>query len=80
MALYTVQQWCKRTDLSINPDKMVIVPFTRKRTIKNLREPTLFNKTIQFSDDVKYLGLVLEKGMTWKGQLAKVINKAYKAF
>jgi hypothetical protein len=38
MALYTVQRWCERTDLSINPDKTVIVPFTRKRVIKNLKE------------------------------------------
>jgi hypothetical protein len=80
MALYTVQRWCERTDLSINPDKTVIVTFTRKRSIENLREPTVFNKTIQFSHDVKYLGLVLGKGLTLKGQLAKVINKAYKAF
>jgi hypothetical protein len=56
MALYTVQRWCERTDLSINPDKTVTVPFTMKRAIKSLREPTLFNKIIQFSDGVKYLG------------------------
>jgi hypothetical protein len=55
-----------RADLSINPNKTVIVPFTRKRKI-NLREPILFNKTIQFSDNVKYLGLLLDKGLTWKG-------------
>jgi hypothetical protein len=64
MALYTVERWCERTDLSINPDKTVIVPFTRKRAIKSLTELTLFNKTIQFSDGVKYLGLVLDKGLT----------------
>jgi Reverse transcriptase (RNA-dependent DNA polymerase). len=29
-ALTTVQQWCYRNQLSINPQKMVIVPFTRK--------------------------------------------------
>jgi hypothetical protein len=29
-ALSMVQQWCDRTQLSINPQKMVIVPFTRK--------------------------------------------------
>jgi hypothetical protein len=28
-----VQQWCDRTQLSINPQKMVIVPFTRKEII-----------------------------------------------
>jgi hypothetical protein len=35
--LCTVQQWCKRTKLSINPNKTVIIPFTEKRTIRNLR-------------------------------------------
>jgi hypothetical protein len=29
--LNTAQQWCDRTELFINPQKMVIVPFTRKR-------------------------------------------------
>ena len=31
-----VQQWCDRTQLSINPQKMVIVPFTKKRDLRNL--------------------------------------------
>jgi hypothetical protein len=30
-SLSMVQQWCKSTQLSINPQKMVVVPFTRKR-------------------------------------------------
>jgi len=30
-ALNVVQHWCNRTQLSINPQNMVIVPFTRKR-------------------------------------------------
>jgi hypothetical protein len=29
---------------------------------------------------VKYLGVTLDKGMTWKKQLDKVTDKAYKAF
>jgi hypothetical protein len=36
-ALHTVQQWYERTNLSINPNKTVIIPFTRKRTIRDLR-------------------------------------------
>jgi retron-type reverse transcriptase len=35
--LQTVQQWCKRTNLSINPNKMVIILFTSKRDIRGLR-------------------------------------------
>jgi hypothetical protein len=33
-ALCTVKQWCEKTKLSINPNKTVIMPFTRKRNIK----------------------------------------------
>jgi hypothetical protein len=64
-ALHIVQQWCERTNLSINPNKMVIIPFTRKRNTKGLKTPILFNTTIQLSSEVKYLGLTLDKGQTW---------------
>jgi hypothetical protein len=40
-ALSIVKQWCERTQLSINPHKMVVVPFTRKRDLRGLKEPTL---------------------------------------
>jgi hypothetical protein len=78
-ALYSFQQWCERTNLSINPNKTVIISFTRKRNIKGLKEQILFSKTIQLSNEVKYLGITLDKGLIWKKQLDKAISKAYKA-
>jgi hypothetical protein len=66
--------------LSINPIETVIIPFTRKRNIRGLKEPILFNDAIQLSSEVKYLGLILDKGLTWKRQLDSVINKTYRAF
>jgi hypothetical protein len=78
-ALCTVQQRCERTNLSIKPSKMIIIPFTRQRNIKARKEPTLLNKTIQLSSEAKYLGLMLDKGLTWKKHLDKVISMAYKA-
>jgi hypothetical protein len=62
-ALSTVKKWCEKTNLSINPTKTVIIPFTRKREIKGLKEPILFNKTIQLSSEVTYLGVTLDKGL-----------------
>jgi hypothetical protein len=59
---------------------MVVMPFTRKGDIKGLREQILFSKRIQLSSEVKYLGVTLDKGLTWKKQLHKVSDKAYKAF
>jgi hypothetical protein len=75
-ALCTVQQWCKRTNLPINPNKTVIILFTRMRDIRGLQEPILFNNTIQLSSEVKYLGLILDKELMWKKQLDSDINKA----
>jgi hypothetical protein len=53
-ALCTVLKWCEKTNLSVNPNKTVIIPFTRKREIKELKEPILFNKMIQLSSEVQY--------------------------
>jgi hypothetical protein len=78
-ALHTVQQWCERTKLYIDPNKSV-VPFTIKMNIKGLKEPILFGKRIRLSSHVKYLGVTLDKGLTWKNQLDKFTEKAYKAF
>jgi hypothetical protein len=56
-AIGTVQQWCDKTNLSINPNETVIISLTRKRAIRGLKEPALFSKTIQVSSEAKYLGL-----------------------
>jgi hypothetical protein len=54
--LSTVQQWCDRTQLSIYPQTMVILPFTWKRDLRGLKEPTLSRHTLQLATEVKYLG------------------------
>jgi hypothetical protein len=38
------------------------------------KEPTLFGKRIHLSCEVKYLGETLDKELTWKKQMAKVID------
>jgi hypothetical protein len=63
-ALCTVQQWCERTNISIKPNKAVVIPFTRKKNIKGLKKPILFGKIIYLSSGVKYLGVTLDKGLT----------------
>jgi hypothetical protein len=58
---------------------MMIVPFTRKRYLRGLKEPTLLGHTMQLTTEVKYLGITLYKGLTWKTQPKNMTNKAYKA-
>jgi hypothetical protein len=64
----------------MNPNKTVVIPFTRKRNIKGLKKPVLFSKMIQLSSEAKYLGVTLDKGLTWEKQLDKVTDMAYKVF
>ncbi|KAJ4435197.1 hypothetical protein ANN_23773 [Periplaneta americana] len=41
VALKKIEAWSNRNRLSVNPNKTVVVPFTRMRSIGNLKEPTL---------------------------------------
>jgi hypothetical protein len=70
----------KENNLFSNPNRTVVIPFTRKRNIKGLREAILFSKSIQLSSKLKYPIVTLDKGLTWKKQLDKVIDKACKPF
>jgi hypothetical protein len=74
-----VQQWCERTQLSTNPQK-IIFPFIWKRDLRGPKEPTFPGHTLQLPTEVRYLGLILHKGLTWKAQLKHMMNKAYMAF
>jgi hypothetical protein len=78
--LVIFDEWCESAKLSINPIKTVVIPFTRRRNLKGLKEPVLFGEKIKLSNEVKYLGITLDKGLTWKKQLDKVIDKVYKTF
>lgn len=77
-ALNLVWNWCQKEDLSINPAKSVLVPFTKRRNL-DLRSPKLNGTKIKFSTEVKYLGITLDSKLTWNSHLQKVLAKATKA-
>jgi len=43
---------------------MVIIPFTEKRAVTVLKEPTLSGHTMQLTTKAKYLGLIVDKELT----------------
>lgn len=78
IALDKVVAWCDRTGLTVNPDKTVIVPFTRRRrlTLNPLMMGTI---TLRYSDEVKYLGIYLDRKLTWMKHAEYATNKATRA-
>ena len=46
-AMNIVEKWCKDTQLTINPNKTTVIPFTRKKDLRKLITLSLFSKEIQ---------------------------------
>lgn len=67
--LKLIESWCGEHSLSINPRKTEMVLFTRKRSLPGLRPPVIFGSKLNFSDEVKYLGITLDRKLTWNPHL-----------
>lgn len=75
---YTVN-WSKGKGLNINPSKTIIVPFTRR--LKLNFHPIKINGTkIDLSIQVKYLGITLDKRLTWGQHIIRIKEKSIKCF
>lgn len=75
-----VEDWCTSTELSVNPDKTQLVLFTKKRKIEGFFNPTLFNKSLIRSHEVKYLGVTIDDKLNWGAHVALRLQKAIKSF
>jgi len=75
-ALYSVELWCGRLGLSVNPDKTGLVAFTRKRKLTGPFELRLFDGTLQRSTSFKYLGVILDSRLKWKENIDAKMRKA----
>jgi hypothetical protein len=59
---------------SFSPQKILIIPFTRKRGVRVLKELALSGHTLQLTTEVRYPGLILNRGLTRKARLKNVIR------
>lgn len=74
IALDMLQEWCDNNELSVNPSKCVHMRFSRKRTFPpcNIK---FYGQPIEFSDEVRYLGVVFDRRMNFRKHLDYVRNK-----
>ena len=76
-ALNATARWCRRNGLSVNPAKMEMMLFTRRRnrpeTIEDLE---YMGKPLVFVRQVKYLGVTITDQLDWKVHVRNQISKA----
>jgi len=73
--LHTVETWCEKVSLSVNPDKTELV-FIRKRKLPGFFEPHFFVVTLQHSMSVKYLRVVLDSWLSEREHVDVKVKKA----
>ncbi|KAJ8913997.1 hypothetical protein NQ315_012020 [Exocentrus adspersus] len=71
-----LEEWCNRWKVAINADKSTGIIFTRRPTQRRAQEVTINGEAIQLSNNVKYLGVHLDRTMTWGHHVAETIRKA----
>lgn len=69
-----IETWSNKWGIKINEEKSAHITFTLKR--RNCRNITLNNKIVPQVDTVKYLGLHLDKKLTWKYHIMKKKSKS----
>ena len=77
LALGISSDWCEEKGLSINPKKTTLGPFTRRKKL-SLGSLNLGQTNQTYSDEIKYLGVILDKSLTWNSHLSYISNKALK--
>ena len=78
-ALNTVERWCIKEGLSVNPSKTAIVPFTRRRKTGDIKDLKMYGVTLPMKKEVKYLGVTLDTKLTFQTHVNNVTTKATRA-
>lgn len=79
-ALRQVEKWCIKCEMKVNPVKTELMIFTRKRSIAGYQHVRLCGQRLQLSQQVKYLGVILDSKLTFKAHIENKCRKAVMAF
>lgn len=80
MALQIVESWCTANGLGVNGDKTITILFSNLRDNSLSKRPTIFGKHVQVTEEVKYLGVILDRKLTFAKHIEAKVKKATVAF
>lgn len=70
-----IEDWCRRWKVKLNPQKTQAIIFSRCRSYVTPQPLFLFNQQLEYSSTVKYLGIILDKHLTWLAQTKNAISR-----
>ena len=75
-ALDEIEMWSQLWGFKISTLKTKAIIFSRRKiNIGSLQKLTLFGRDIEFSDQITFLGMTLDKKLTWGEHIKKMIEK-----
>jgi len=75
-ALSTLSRWTAVCELGVSPEKTELVPFTRKYKVPNLILTKLQQTRLTFSNQARFLGVILDKKLLWTDNILDRTRKA----
>ena len=75
-SLTTVKNWTEQCGLGVNASKTELILFSRRHKLPTFNLPKLDSTEIKLSDKVKYLGIVLDRKLSWKLNVEERRKKA----
>jgi ribonuclease HI len=77
MSLNRIQNWCNFNGFKISISKTTAVLFTNEKT-KSVCNLELNGQKIEMTESAKFLGVILDKKLTWKHHIEHLISKCQK--
>ena len=75
-ALHTTVNWATDVGLGVNPDKKEVLIFSRKYTTPTMVPLVIRGTPINICEEAKYLGLILDRKLSWKQNCQERARKA----
>lgn len=75
-----LERWFKRWRIAVNATKSAAVFFTKRPSLQRPPNIVIFGQDIPWKDDTRYLGLTIDKGLTWKPHIEGAVARARAAY
>jgi len=82
MSINTLEQWATRSGLEFSSSKTELVLFRRRKKRGEIEAPPnlrLYKKVIPARDTTRFLGMILDKRLSWKPHIQELKAKALKS-